>query len=272
MSDGGDVGELTHDLIVLGYGGGLTQSDHYSQSAAAAVERWQRARGLPVTGEILLGEVVFEPGPIRITSVTASAGGPVGGGGSGSGSAGGTVLTATGTTPVVTVDLAVTQVYLVAPGDAVSVVLPDGTTTVGGHVESVGNVATCPGGSGTGTGTGGSSSSGESPCSSAGGSGSGGSNSTPTVPVTVTMDSTPPGAGTDQAPVNVNITSQRADNVLAVPVDALLALVGGGYAVDVVTGNTTHLAAVTTGLYSDTLVQVSGPGITAGEQVEVPSS
>ncbi len=279
MSDGGDVGELTHDLIALGYGDGLAQSDRYSAATAAAVGRWQKARGLPVTGEILLGEVVFEPGPIRVTSVTASAGASVGGGGGasgegggsgGGGGGGGTVLTATGTTPVVTVDLAVTQEYLVKPGDAVSVVLPDGTSTVGGHVATVGTVAACPGGGGTGTGSG--SPSGQSPCSSAGSGGGSGSNSAPAVTVTITLDRTPPGAALDEAPVNVNIRSQRAGDVLAVPVNALLALAGGGFGVDVVTGSTSHLAAVTTGLYSNTLVQVSGTGITAGTRVEVPSS
>ena len=68
---------------------------------------------------------------------------------------GSTVLTATGTTPIVTVDLDVTQEYLVKPGDAVSIVLPDGTSTVGGRIETVGNVATCAGGGGIGTGSGG---------------------------------------------------------------------------------------------------------------------
>ena len=80
MSDGADVGQLTRDLIALGYGAGLTQSNHYSSATAAAVERWQSALGLPATGEIPLGEVVFEPGPIRVTSVTPSVGAPVGGG------------------------------------------------------------------------------------------------------------------------------------------------------------------------------------------------
>ncbi len=167
-----------------------------------------------------------------------------------------------------------TQEYLVKPGDSVSVVLPDGTSTVGGRVDTVGDVATCPGGGGTGTGTGastsGGGSAGQSPCSSS--SSGGGSNSAPTVTVTITLDRTPPGAGLDQAPVNVNITSQRADNVLAVPVNALLALQGGGYGVEVVTGRTSHLVGVTTGLYSSTLVQISGSGITAGVRVQVPSS
>jgi Putative peptidoglycan binding domain len=280
MPDGRDVGELTRDLRALGYGDGLAQSDHYSLATAAAVQRWQKARGLPVTGEILLGEVVFEPGPIRVTSVTPSVGASIAGGGGGSGSSGagggGTVLTATGTAPVVTVDLGVSQEYLVKPGDTVSVVMPDGTTTVGGHVETVGTVATCPGGGGTGTGTGsgsGSGSAGQSPCSSAGSNGSAGSNSSPTVTVTITLDATPPGASLDQAPVNVNITTQTVSNVLAVPVNALLALQGGGFGVDVVTGSgAVRLVGVTTGLYGNTLVQVSGPGLMAGTRVEVSSS
>ncbi len=87
MADGADVGQLTHDLMASGFGAGLAPSDHYSAATAAAVERWQRALGLPVTGGILLGQVVFEPGPIRVTSVTPSVGQSVGGG-SGSGGGG----------------------------------------------------------------------------------------------------------------------------------------------------------------------------------------
>ena len=55
--------------------------------------------------------MVFEPGPIRVTSVTPSVGSPVGGGGAGRravAAGAGTVLTATSTTPVVTVVLDVT--------------------------------------------------------------------------------------------------------------------------------------------------------------------
>jgi hypothetical protein len=259
MSPGADVGELTADLIALGYGTGLAESDSYTAATATAVERWQTALGLPATGQILLGEVVFEPGPIRVTTVTPSVGQALGGGG------GATVLTATSTTPVVTVALDVTDEYLVKPGDTVTVVLPDGTSTVGGKVQTVGDVATCPGGGGSGAGSG---IADVSPCSSSGG----GNNSTPTVTMTISLDSTPPGATLDQAPVNVNITSQTADGVLAVPVNALLALQGGGYGVEVVSGGTTRLVGVTTGLYSNTLVQISGTGITAGTKVEVPSS
>jgi hypothetical protein len=183
------------------------------------------------------------------------------------------VLTATSTTPIVTVDLDVSQEYLVKPGDGVSIVLPDGTSTVGGHIDTVGNVATCPSGGGTGSATGatnGTSTADQSPCSSSGS----GSSSTPTVTVTINLDSIPKLATLDQAPVNVNIITQRAPDVLAVPVNALLALQGGGYGVQVVSGSTGHLVGVTTGLYSSNsnLVQVSGSGISVGARVEVPSS
>jgi len=260
MSDGTDVGELNQDLIALGYGDGLTQSDHFSSATAAAVQRLQAALGLTASGQIALGQVVFEPGPIRVISVGPSTGSSAGG-------AGNTVLTATSLTPVVTVNLDVSQEYLVKPGDTVSVVLPDGTTTVSGRVQTVGTVAVCPGGGGTGAGGGGGGSGSQSPCDSGSGS-----SSTPTVTVTITLDSTPPGATLDQAPVNVDITTQTAADVLAVPVNALLALSGGGYGVDVVSGSASHLTGVTTGLYSDTLVQVSGSGISAGTLVEVPAS
>jgi hypothetical protein len=62
--------------------------------------------------------------------------------------------------------------------------------------------------------------------------------------------------------------------VLAVPVDALLALAGGGYAVEVVGAGGVHrLVAVTLGLFDDAegLVQVSGPGLQAGQRVVVPA-
>ena len=72
--------------------------------------------------------------------------------------------------------------------------------------------------------------------------------------------------------MNVDIMTQTARNVLAVLVNALLALQGGGYGVQVLTGNTSQLVRVTTGLYANNMVQVTGSGIRAGMRVEVPES
>jgi hypothetical protein len=52
----------------------------------------------------------------------------------------------------------------------------------------------------------------------------------------------------------------------------LLALAGGGFGVEVVNGGHTRLVGVSTGLYSNTLVQISGSGLRPGVRVEVPSS
>jgi multidrug efflux pump subunit AcrA (membrane-fusion protein) len=265
MSGSADVGELTRDLITLGYGDGLAQSDHYSAATAAAVERWQKARGLPVTGEILLGAVVFEPGPIQVTSVTPSVGESVGGaggsgssgaagsgaGGSGAGGSGGggAVLSAASTARQVSIALDTSQQSEVAVGDQVTITLPNSQTTPG-VVSSVGTVATTP------------------PSSSSSGS------SSPTI--TVLVNPTDPAAtGTwDQAPVNVTITAGTVTNALAVPVAALRAEPGGGYAVEVAgAGGLHHLVAVGLGLFDDAegMVQVTGTSLAVGQRVVVPN-
>jgi hypothetical protein len=167
---------------------------------------------------------------------------------------------------VVTAQLPVTQEYLVHVGNRVTVTLPDGVTVTPGTVTDVSSVA-APGGGSSGQQGAGAPSPGPS-----GGSGNG----PDTVTMTVQLTHPQAAGNLDQAPVSVNVVSAQARDVLAVPVSALVALAGGGYAVEVVQGAgghaTGHLVPVQTGLFSDTLVQVSGPGIAVGQQVEVPSS
>ena len=58
-----------------------------------------------------------------------------------------------------------------------------------------------------------------------------------------------------------------------VPVAALLALAGGGYAVEEIDSNGAHrLVAVELGIFDDAdgLVQVSGAGVAAGQRIVVP--
>ena len=60
-----------------------------------------------------------------------------------------------------------------------------------------------------------------------------------------------------------------------VPVDALLALAGGGYALEEIgPGGVHHLVSVSTGLFDDAdgLVQVTGSGLAAGQRVVVPGT
>jgi hypothetical protein len=91
------------------------------------------------------------------------------------------------------------------------------------------------------------------------------------------IPSNPAATGTwDQAPVQVSITTASVRGALVVPVTALLAQSSGGYAVEVAGAgtNNNHLVAVSLGLFDDAdgLVQVTGSGLAAGQEVVVPST
>jgi hypothetical protein len=253
VTPGRDVAQLDRNLIALGYGAGLAVSDYFTGATAYAVELWQAARGLPVTGTVPLGQVAYAPGPLRITGVTPVPGSPP--------QPGTAIATATSPVPVVIAAVPVGQEYLVKAGDAVTVTLPDGVSTTPGVVASVASVASA-----------GSGNAGSPPDGSTATQGPGGGSGPDTVQMTVRLTQPAAAGHLDQAPVSVNIVSAQARDVLAVPVSALVALAGGGYAVDVVQGGAAHLVAVQTGLFAQTLVQVSGPGLSAGLRVQVPSS
>ena len=233
---GQDVEQLNRDLVRMGYAtaaemGPVSGWDYFSAETAYALELLQTHLGLPVTGSLPVGQAVFEPAALRVATVSASLGSP----------AGGPVFTATTTTPVVTVGLSADQQTEAKAGDQVTITLPDGSTTPG-RVTSVGSVAS-------------------------------GSGSSATVPVLVALSDPRAAGGLDQAPVEVAITTGSVSNALVVPVDALLARPSGGYAVEVTGPGGHHLVPVTPGLFDDAagLVQVTGPGLAAGQRVVVPA-
>ena len=150
----------------------------------------------------------------------------------------------------VTVELDAAQQSEVKVGDKVTITLPDNSTTPG-IVSAVGKVATTPSDNGVG-----------------------GAARRPS-PSRSRRPTRPPPASLDQAPVQVAITTATRQHALVVPVDALLALANGGYAVEVVGPSGAHsLVPVSLGLFDDAdgLVQVSGQGLTAGQHVVVPGS
>jgi multidrug efflux pump subunit AcrA (membrane-fusion protein) len=233
---GEDVTQLNHDLVDLGYANSSDISalgwDYYSWETQYAVEDMEGALGVPnPSGSLTLGSVAFEPEALRVAVVTGSLGSP----------ASGPVFSATSDRHVVTIGLSTSMESEVAAGDAVSITLPDGSTTPG-VITSVGTVAS-------------------------------GSSGSATIPVQVKLTD-PSAAGTlDQAPVTVNITTSSATDALVVELTALLAQPSGGYAVEVVgAGNTRRLVPVTVGLIDDTagLVQVTG-NLRPGDRVAVPN-
>jgi peptidoglycan hydrolase-like protein with peptidoglycan-binding domain len=245
MSDGLDVGELKQNLVALGFnaGGAVKLDDRFDLATLAAVEQLQRVLGLQPTGALQLGSVAFLPGAVRVSASTAILGTAV--------QAGASILTATATQPAVLVPLDPGTVSQLKVGDRVIVTMPD-NSVVPGRVASIGRVATTSSSSGQG-----------------GGQGS----STPTIPVTISLLNPRASRGLDQAPVQAAITTQEDRGVLAVPISALLAQPGGGYAVQIRSGQLTRLVSVTTGLFDDVAgrVEISGAGLKPGMLVEVPA-
>jgi hypothetical protein len=235
---GPDVTQLNHDLVALGYADSSDISalgwDYFSWETANGVQQLESALGVSSPpGSLPLGSVVFEPEAIRITNVLGSLGGP----------GVGPVLAATSDRHVVTIPLSTAQETGVAVGNAVTVTLPDGTSTPG-TVSSVGTVATGPA-------------------------------SNATIQVTVKLTHTSAAGTLDQAPVTVYITTASSPGpVLAVPVGALLAQSSDRYSVEVAgAGNTRRLVPVTVGIFDDNsgVVQVTG-ALTPGERVVVPAT
>jgi peptidoglycan hydrolase-like protein with peptidoglycan-binding domain len=243
MPPGRDVAELNSNLEALGYEHGPI-GNSFTGATAAAIDAFQAAHGLGQTGQLLLGSVVFEPGAVRVTAVTPTLGATV---------QPGPVLSITSTARQVTIALDAAQQSDVKVGDPVLITLPDNSTTPG-RVSYVGTVATTP--------------------SSDQGGGGGGS-STPTIEVDVAPTHPAATGHLDQAPVNVSITTASVEKALVVPVNALLALAGGGYALEEVgAGGSHHLVAAQLGLFDDQegLVQVTGSGLAAGQRVVVPGT
>ena len=233
--EGRDVKQLEQNLKALGYDPGTVDRE-FDDDTEEAVEDWQADLGLDETGAVEPTDIVFSPTPVRIGSHVASVGQPA--------QPGGEVLQVASTTQVVTVELDATEQSLVAKGDAVTVELPD-ETQVRGRIAAIGTVAQASVDEATGEET------------------------AATVEVTIAL---PDGTGTDldQAPVDVYVVTSSAEGVLAVPVTALVALLGGGYAVEVPDGTTTRLVAVEPGMYADGYVELAEGEVTEGDTVVVP--
>jgi peptidoglycan hydrolase-like protein with peptidoglycan-binding domain len=239
MTAGTDVRELESNLAALGYGAGLTVDRHFTSATYWAVRRWQDDAGLPVTGGVPLGQIAMLAGPLRVTGRDLKIGTPI--------HQGAQVLHGTGTTPVVDVQLDPTLAPNVHKHDQVLVTMPDGSEERG-EVTHVSRVAVTPPSAGD----------------------QGGQTPPSLIPVTVRLRHA--GSGLDQAQVQVAVTSEEHRNVLAVPILALLARPGGGHQI-VVAGARTRTVSVEVGLFDETagMVEVTGPGLAEGDQVEVPA-
>jgi peptidoglycan hydrolase-like protein with peptidoglycan-binding domain len=233
VSDGADVLQLEQNLRAMGYAPkGMKVNRHWDAKTTAAVKRWQKAIGRKRDGTLDGSDLAFLPGAIRVASLEASLGAAVG--------PGAPVLAATTAKRVVTLDIAAGRQDLAVTGQKVTVKLPD-ATTVPGVVRAVGRVAQA----------------GE----------NGGST---TIPVTIDLDPTATLPDLDAAPVTISVVTVSHPDVLTVPVNALVALLEGGYAVERIADDGTRAyVAVETGLFQDGRVEVTGSGLADGDTVVV---
>jgi hypothetical protein len=239
VSDGPDVWQLERALTTLGYADdlGLGVDGDWTWVTTIAVERLQEDLGLDEDGELPLGRVVFTPEEVRVVDQLVDVGAQV--------VPGTAVLQVGDTHRAVTVSLETTQQHLAPVGGRVGLSFPDGTTARGvvAAVESV------PGDETTGE------------------------SLAVTVEVAARKDGRPDrevAGQLDGTSVQVEFTDTIAEDVLAVPVTALVALGNGGYGVEKVTGDgATAYVAVTPGSFSDTLVAIADGDLAEGDEVVV---
>ncbi|WP_309244468.1 peptidoglycan-binding protein [Micromonospora parastrephiae] len=237
--EGPDVAQFERNLKALGYGG-FTVDDEYTGATADAVRDWQEDLGLAETGRVEQGRIVYADGEVRVESHQADVGALA--------QPGQAVLTYTGTSRVVTVELDVDDQRLAKRNAKATVKLPDGRA-VAGTISTVETVIQA---------------------GAAGANGQSGEAETK-IEVTVAVADPKALAGFDQASADVTFTASERRDVLTVPVAALLALAEGGYGVEVVDGDASRIVAVTTGLFADGRVEVSGTGVAEGMTVVIPA-
>lgn len=233
-SIGADVEVLKGTLIDLGFdaGGELVVNDVFDDATTEALLGWQRSIGAPVDGVLNIGEIMVTENPIRIAATHISVGSTV--------RQGTAVFTPSTSTSVVSIRLPAGNQGLLVVGDQVTVVMPNGDEEPA-SVTSVGAVAIRSQEFGT------------------------------YFEVEATLDRQGAATGLDEAPVDVQIVDDRAVNVLAVPVTALVALAEGGYAVEVdIGGGQTRLVQVEAGMYADSSVEITSSDLEVGMMVVVP--
>ncbi|MFF3558111.1 efflux RND transporter periplasmic adaptor subunit [Streptomyces tsukubensis] len=232
---GSDVLQLERNLVALGRGAGIYVDPRYDEATAAAVEEWQKSLNRTPTGRVGKGDVVFQPGEVTVVRADAALADQVG--------PDSPVLTVASTRPVVRAQLEPADVSLTAPGTRVEVTLPGGTVRKG---KVAGTVR--PEETGEGTPENG-------------------------ITVEITLDGGASGVSREDTArsASVKFVSESRENVLTVPVEAIVALRGtdGGYGLQLVEGGTTRMVRVETGMTADGRIEVSGPLVKEGLKVGV---
>ncbi|AMB58810.1 peptidoglycan-binding domain-containing protein [Microterricola viridarii] len=235
MTDGADVLQLERNLAVLGFFD-REPDEEFAGSTERAVERWQKSLGLEETGMVETGRIVFSPADVRIQAPKAAIGD----------ASSAAIVAVTGATKEVQAFIDTAQQGLVALDATINVLLPGGVQA-NGTIIAIGAPVEREGSSGKSL----------------------------KIPVTITLDDAEAGANLDNVSVTILLTEVKQSDVLLVPVVALLAQPGGGFAVEVVTdkpgkkGAGSSVVPLELGAFSDGLVAVTGGKLADGDVVVV---
>jgi peptidoglycan hydrolase-like protein with peptidoglycan-binding domain len=294
IGGGPDVTELNENLIDLGYDpyGAISDVEDFSEATAAAVRRWQHAEGMPETGKVELGRIVFVPDARRVTAVKVVLGqDPPGGAGEKE-----PASEDQGSKEPSSKEPASKEPTSKKPagkepaskepdsGDAdepgggagAGMVVLDTTPTrqlvtlkLKAEQQTLARVGepapvTLPGDrvvQGRIVEVGSVAEVKENAGDEKGG-GSGAESESATIPVTLALEH--PVAHLDEAPVSVELVKSIRHEVLTVPATALTATAGGGYAIETLQAGRRVALTVTPGMFADGYVQVEGPDVHEG--------
>ena len=257
MEPGKDIQQLEENLVVLGYANSATvgKDDVFDSETSKAIANMQSNLGLTTTGSLKFAEVIFMPGSSVIGNAAQF---PQIGSAITDKAAlvtltplqsvkttimsNGDVVEEKASLQRVSTQIDVADQNLVAIGAVVQIELPN-DQIVDGQVSSVGDIAIIPTGNQGGN---------------------------PYLEVVVDLVGSENLRQWTGASVTVSVTESVASNVLSAPITSLLALLGGGYALEVAENAGTRLVAVELGVYADNWVEISGAGLDENTLVVVP--
>lgn len=233
MDAGPDVRQLEENLKALGFFS-AEPDNTFTWATENAIKRWQKDSQQPQTGVIELGRIEFATTDLRVAELKVRLGDRA--------APASPALIVSSLDKKVAVALKLVNQALAQVGFRVSIELPAGKKTTGtvsvvGPPTETGNEE----------------------------------KKEVTIPVVITLDDPAVAAEIQRASVVVGFPAEVRENVLSVPVEALLALSDKQFGVEVLgPDQSAQKMPVRTGLFAAGRVEISGDALEAGQKVVVP--
>lgn len=239
MTDGEDIRQLEQNLAAFGFFRNAPDA-RFARETAVAIREWQKSLGVERTGTVERAVVVFLKEDIRVDSLESRLGSKVG--------PDSALYQATTRRQIVTLDLPSSKRELAVVGGTVTVAASTGKNFAGA-VETIGAPVSRPDADGTGTSV--------------------------VIPVRISIPDQAAVADLALASVTVIFAGTIKEDVLTVPVEALVPTDESRFAVELpvkAADGERKLLDVTVGAFASGMVEISGKGIVDGLVVVVPAA